>query len=515
MKLTGRPSLFHFATAILLFSTVTLGLLTSRFVGEKESALEVTLSQSNMRLVAQTLERAEQSVLQTDKPLYDYLSLPDLPAVLEHMASAQSSLPPQVKHLYLLELDGSVLFPSEHADSISRFFRRKIFPQLQMDRITPLNVNHLHAAVDFRYSLYSLLKFQIPGEARTFLLVQEYDISDPDKLFMPIVQDLLKNYQICIRDYENNVVFGTPIPTPRKYFVEQRFPNTFYKWLFQLSPRNTFEIEQEEANRRLFNGALLAFNLVLILSAWLMVFVSRREEIRLTRQKEEFIRNVSHEMKTPLALIKMFSELLLMGRGKDESTRDEYLGIINAETERMTLLINNVLDFANLERGLQRVSLEELHLDEVVLKHLEAFDFRLKKENMSLTVSVEPGLPCIRGDRNALALVLLNLLDNAIKYAGEKNRRVDVRLYSEEKWVVLSVRDYGIGILPQELPRIFDKFFRSDNIAVRKVRGSGIGLSLVKYLVDAQKGDIRVESAPGEGSTFLVRFPRIDALPAS
>jgi two-component system phosphate regulon sensor histidine kinase PhoR len=305
------------------------------------------------------------------------------------------------------------------------------------------------------------------------------------------------------------VIYGWSSQLSRKYFAEQRFPNVLYRWLLQYSPRNVSELVESERRRRVLNFSLVGISVVLIFSAWFLVYLSRREETRLSLQKEEFFRNVSHELKTPLALIKMFSEMLVLGRGRDESTRREYLEIIFSETERMTFLINNILDFSNLERGIQKFSLEPLDLGEIVTRHLEAFEVLMKKEKVSIRLSIAEKLPRIMGDRNALALVLLNLLDNAVKYGKAADRRIEVELSAADGTLELRVRDNGIGISPSEQNRVFEKFFRSGNIAVRRVRGSGIGLSLVRYIVTAHQGTVGVESTPGEGSTFTIAFPVI------
>jgi|GEM_PF-988773 len=500
--------LFVIATFILVFSTLTVGVLTTRYITEKEGILEISLIQSNIRLVNQTLENVEQQILKEDRRLYELTAIlgwEDLSRKLEEQSITRS---PLVKHLYLFDPRGKILFSDCDDRRHLRLIQQRIYPQLSRKRIPLQSIHHLHTSVNTVYYLFSILKFQAATQQMVYTLVMEFNLEDLDVFFDPYIQDLAKNYQICIQDYENNVIYGQPIENSRKYFAEQRFPNTFYRWIFQLSPRNALEIEQDERNRRALTVALIVINLVLILSAWFLVYMGRRRESRLTRQKEEFIRNVSHEMKTPLSLIKMFSEILILGRKRDEVTRQEYLGIIFAETERLTFLVNNVLDFSNLERGLQKFCFEEMDLAAMVHKHLEVFDYRIKKDNVRLQVQVEPDLPLIEGDPNALALVLLNLLDNAIKYSAEGRKDVHIRLFAEAEDVVLVVRDHGIGISPQDLPHIFEKFYRSNHLSVRRIRGSGIGLSLVRYIVDAHHGRIEVDSSPEQGTEFTIRFPR-------
>jgi two-component system phosphate regulon sensor histidine kinase PhoR len=500
--------LFAIATFILVFSTLTVGVLTTRYITEKEGILEISLMQSNIRLVNQTLDRIEQQIIKEDRKLYELtavLGWEDLSQKLQEQTMTKSTL---IRHLYLFDPRGKILFSNCDDRRRLRLIQQRIYPQLARKRIPLQSIHHLHTSVSAEYYLFSVLKFQAATEQMVYTLVMEFNLEDLNEFFEPYIQDLERNYQICIQDYENNIIFGQTIEDSRKYFAEQRFPNTFYRWIFQLSPRNAAEIEQDERNRRTLTVALIVINLILILSAWFLVYVGRKREVRLTRQKEEFIRNVSHEMKTPLSLIKMFSEILILGRSRDEVSRQEYLGIIFAETERLTFLVNNVLDFSNLERGLQKFCFEEMDMAAMVRKHLEVFDYRIKKDNVHLQMDVAESLPLIHGDPNALALVLLNLLDNAIKYSADGRKTVHISLFTEEEDVVLLVRDFGIGISDEDLPHIFEKFYRSNHLSVRRIRGSGIGLSLVRYIVNAHHGRIEVESTPGQGTTFTIRLPR-------
>lgn len=511
MRQILQNKLFAIASGLILFSTAAIGILLGRSVLERSSVLEDSLVQSNNRLVSQTLERIEAQILETDRGLYALLPESGPQDAIAKLTGPDFTLPPLIRGYYLCESTGRLLYPLANQSAAAGLFRQKVFPEIRLERIAPMGVYHLHTRINQENYLFSMLKFITGPEGKEFLLVQEFDLDNLDPFFDPFLTELRKTSYVCIRDYDNNVIHGVPFQVSRKYFVEERFPNTFYKWLFQLAPRNAAAIEQEAFNRRLLNLFLGLFILLLILSAWGLVYLSRREETKLTRQKEEFIRNVSHELRTPLSLIKMFSEILLMGRGRNEQTRQEYLSIIFAETERMGFLINNVLDFSNLEKGLQRFCFEEVALGGLVRQQLEVFDYRLKKEKVVLSLEEEKSLPLVRGDRNALAMILLNLLDNAIKYGAESERRVIIRLFAKEGKVCLQVQDNGIGIPVADQMRIFEKFYRSDSMAVRKIRGSGIGLSLVKYLVEAHGGTIRLESETGRGSTFGVCLP---ALPA-
>jgi two-component system phosphate regulon sensor histidine kinase PhoR len=226
---------------------------------------------------------------------------------------------------------------------------------------------------------------------------------------------------------------------------------------------------------------------------------------------------VSHELKTPLSLIRMFAELLATGKHKGEGAGREYAGIITRESDRLAHLIDNVLDFARLERGKASYNFAEGRMQEVVERALEVCRFRLEKEKIRLRLEIADDLPLVRMDEDAMTLVLLNLVDNAAKYGGsdggndgagdEAAGEVWVKLARVPGGVALSVRDRGSGISPEDQKRIFERFYRADNARVRNVRGSGIGLSLVKHIAESHGGRVEVESAPGQGSTFTVFVP--------
>jgi two-component system, OmpR family, phosphate regulon sensor histidine kinase PhoR len=237
-----------------------------------------------------------------------------------------------------------------------------------------------------------------------------------------------------------------------------------------------------------------------------VVFLAVRAERRASQLKSDFIANVSHELKTPLSLIRMFGELIATGKHKGEASAREYAGIITRESERLAHLIDNVLDFARLERGKASYSFAEGRLDEVVERALDVLRYRLDKEKMKLRTDLEEHLPAVRMDEDAMTLVLLNLVDNAVKYAGEGGEIV-VRLARAPGGVALSVRDRGPGISVEEQRRIFERFYRATNARARNVRGSGIGLSLVKHIAEAHGGRVYVTSTAGQGSTFTVFVP--------
>lgn len=254
-------------------------------------------------------------------------------------------------------------------------------------------------------------------------------------------------------------------------------------------------------------------SLIIVLGAmWLHAKAAERE-MALAELKANFVADVSHELKTPLAMIHMFAETLQSGRVTSEEKRQEYYAIILRESTRLTQLINNILDFARIEAGRHQFDLQPTDIAEVVRETYEAYLPELERNGFEHHLSIEEDLPPINADRNALVQVLINLFTNAIKYSKDEfylavELEADTR--RNHRGVVLSVHDRGIGVRPEERARLFDGFYRSADTQVRQTRGTGLGLALVKNIVEAHQGTLDVESRLVKGSSFRIFLPASD-----
>ncbi len=233
-------------------------------------------------------------------------------------------------------------------------------------------------------------------------------------------------------------------------------------------------------------------------------FVGR--QMRLTRLKNDLIATVSHELKTPLASMRMLVDTLLEGRYRDDKQVHEYLQLIARENVRLSRLIDNFLTFSRMERNKKSFDFREVQVQDIVSGAVEAVQDRFAAPGCRLEVHVESGLPAVVGDRDGLTTVLLNLLDNAYKYTGD-DKHVRVRGCAEDGQVVLEVADNGIGIPRRAMRRIFERFYQVDQSLSRKAGGCGLGLSIVQFIVTAHGGVVSVTSEPGKGSKFAVRLP--------
>jgi signal transduction histidine kinase len=255
----------------------------------------------------------------------------------------------------------------------------------------------------------------------------------------------------------------------------------------------------------MFTGAfavLLAVIVVGIVLTWRLM----RRETEMAQLKSDFVANVSHDLKTPLSVIRMFGETLELGRIPDEARRREYYRVITRESERLSRLIDNVLDFSRIEGGRRRYERLPTAVEPLLRDTLEAFAYPLEQQGFKVEVAVAPDLPEVPLDADAIGQALANLIDNAIKYAGEE-RVVLVDARREGDRLALSVSDRGLGIPPAEHGRIFEKFYRVGQSETQGRRGSGVGLALVRHIVEAHGGTVTVESAPGQGSRFTLWLP--------
>ena len=222
--------------------------------------------------------------------------------------------------------------------------------------------------------------------------------------------------------------------------------------------------------------------------------------------KSEFVSSVSHELKTPLALIRMFGETLESGLVSDEAKRQEFYHIITKESERLTHLIDNVLNFSKMETGSEQYRFEEDDIVQVVRGTLEAYRFHIRDLGFEMVTQLPDDPIVMMIDKDAISQALLNLLNNAAKYSDEQ-KFIRVELTKNVDWVLISVEDRGVGIPQEELGKIFEKFYRSSTTRTKETTGSGLGLTLVKHIVEAHAGSVEVSSTVGGGSRFVIRLP--------
>jgi signal transduction histidine kinase len=230
------------------------------------------------------------------------------------------------------------------------------------------------------------------------------------------------------------------------------------------------------------------------------------KEMAVAKLKSDFVSNVSHELRTPLALIRLYAETLELGRITTQDKKEQYYKIIRKESERLTSLINNILDFSRIEAGRKEYEFRETDIAELVRNTLDSYRYQVEQQGFQLEESIESNLPKVYVDREAIARALVNLVNNALKYSNHE-KFLGVKLYKDKSLVKLEVVDRGIGIERRDQSKIFEKFYRAGDPLVHNTKGSGLGLSLVRHISQAHGGDIEVESTPGRGSRFILSLP--------
>ncbi len=271
------------------------------------------------------------------------------------------------------------------------------------------------------------------------------------------------------------------------------------------APAGPVDIEMDEGSR-CFNVRLVPledegrFHLLLFLQ-------DITEEKRLETIKKDFVANVSHELRTPLAAIKGYSETLLDGGIDEERTHRDFLRVIDRHATRMSRIIDDLLILSRLESDQMAIVRTEVDLRELLCSTEKSFKKQAKDKGIGITAEIPEDLPKVRGDRDRLEQVVVNLLDNAIKYTPSGGS-VRVRARSAPGKgggggsVSVDVEDTGIGIPEDDIPRIFERFYRVDKARSRELGGTGLGLAIVKHIVQGHNGRLHVKSTPGEGSTF-------------
>jgi len=258
------------------------------------------------------------------------------------------------------------------------------------------------------------------------------------------------------------------------------------------------------------NIAVSALLTLVLMGGIFLALKTAVREMKLSQMKADFVSNVSHELRTPLASIRVFGEFMKLGRVKDQEKIQEYGNYIETESSRLTGLINNILDFSRIESGRKTYECERADLGAIVCDTLRTCEVQLKQNgfNVEIEKPLKP-LSHVEIDTEAISQAFLNLVDNAVKYSGE-SKEINVKLGQKDKQVFVSVADYGVGIPREEQNKIFDKFYRVSTGLVHDVKGSGLGLSLVKHIIESHRGKVTIESEVGKGSTFTIYLPAIE-----
>ncbi|WP_445665553.1 sensor histidine kinase [Fodinibius sp. AD559] len=344
---------------------------------------------------------------------------------------------------------------------------------------------------------------------------------------MPFNQDFLRNsylpkvltqkfgaeehpgMNVWLRDWTNNEIIASSNPNisydREQIQFAQNFPDFFDYWKVEVSftDKSTIAASNTSLIRNLI---VLGAAMLLLLGALVFMFRSAQKERALAERQTDFLANVTHELKTPLSVMQAAGENLADGRVQDQQRLKNYGNHIFSEAVRLRKMIDKLLDVAKTNAGESLVEPQPTDIGEVVESYLDKHQKFFRNKDVILDINIDENLPAVNIDQNSLETIISNLVDNAIKYSTDE-KYLGIRVSNQNDHVKLCIEDHGIGIAKKNISNIFTKFFRVEDSLTAKTKGHGLGLSIVKNLVELNSGSIDVESNPGDGSTFIITFP--------
>jgi len=324
----------------------------------------------------------------------------------------------------------------------------------------------------------------------------------------PRIQEISQDkFNISIyRKGDNALIFNTDRndnPPEAEVFKDMwLFPD--YYAAIEMKGMEIADLIRNKSRQNIFY--ILLVDIMLIVGI-VLVFKSIKKQIHLAQLKSDFVSNISHDIRTPLSLIYMYAESLKMGRVRSREKEKEYLEVLLKETRRLSGIVNKILNFSQIEKGKREYNFERINLNEIVKEVLSTYSYHLKNKDFNYDIDLDSEILTIMADKEAVTDAVVNLIDNSIKYSLEK-KYIEIKTGKSSDYIYLEVRDKGKGISEKELKHIFDQFYRVTSTDITpETKGSGLGLSIVKHIMDAHKGIIKVFSKKGKGSRFILYFP--------
>jgi len=390
--------------------------------------------------------------------------------------------------------------------------RQNIIPELRGRRAlsTYRSIPHqYHKTINERTFLLSAVQIPDSSETRPVGLLgakvrEQY-------LIEHVIPDVLENSQfrnasnVAISHLSGKILLGkrnaSEDPTTATEFFEDNFP----PWKIEIFRSEGEALGALGIKRNFYFWTILTLVIVLISGS---VLISRTiaHEMAVLKLKSDFVSSVSHEFKSPLTSIKALAERLRDGKVKDSDRMNQYFSVITQDVDRLTRLVRNILDFSKIEEGKKEYEFVETDVVQLVTQQIEFFKRSESAKGLEIRIRISEDIPHLDVDKEAFSQALNNLLDNAVKFSSDR-KEIEVNLKKDDTSVFIEVRDWGIGIPPPDLDKIFDKFYQGRNTLQQSVKGTGLGLTLVKHTVEAHGGRIAVVSHVGEGSIFSIILP--------
>ena len=475
-----------------------------------EKLREQSVVEATLLLANEKADRLDKRIIEQDnavRSLVDVSEREDFGAKWLESAAIQT---PTVRAVLLIDIslaERDVVAVASRAPGLEneRFRRLLVHSMLNDMKLgAPSDeLRHLHKT--YRGQSYLVSHWEVDHDDRRYLVVVWHDVPRiVHDLFPQLYADAQDAQQsrVNVVDGEGRIVFGPPL-SRGGLTLGRQFETTLYKWTLNVTMTSAEELAAAVARRRVLEMTLVGLSGIVVIAGMIVILVAAARERKLSNLKSDFVANVSHELKTPLSLVRMFGELLQSGRADTEDKRRQYLQIIVSESERLAALIENVLDFAKVERGQAAYDFAEGSLPDVVARAVEACRVRAERDAVQLELDVSGDLPSVWLDERAIEIAIINLVDNALKYAPD-GKRVTIAIARRGAELEVRVADQGAGIAPEDRKRIFERFVRGKAAAGKQVRGSGIGLALVKHIAEAHGGSVWVEDGTPRGSVFFL-----------
>ena len=298
----------------------------------------------------------------------------------------------------------------------------------------------------------------------------------------------------------------------KEYLENRNFDDVSEKMNWGINHEDLFTDSEKANNILVISDRIIKTNVVLFSNeknekiGAIIVFQDVTEQERLDRMRKEFVANVSHELKTPLTTIKSYTETLLDGAMENKEYTINFLKVIDSETERMTRLVKDLLQLSKLDYDNIQWNMKKISIYKIVNECVYRMNISAKQKSQVLEFNSDLDIPEIMGDKDRIEQVIVNILSNAIKYTPEKGK-ILVNLCLAEDEIIVKVSDNGIGIPKEDLPRLFERFYRVDKARSRMLGGTGLGLSIARQIVDAHKGEIKIQSEYGQGTEVFISLP--------
>jgi two-component system phosphate regulon sensor histidine kinase PhoR len=469
----------------------------------EQSVVEATLLLANEKA-----DRLDKRIIEQDNAVRSIVDVTERSEFGAKWIESAAIQTPTVRAVFLLDLSspGSEVVavasraPGPENERFRRLLVHFMLPDLKTAVPPYVELRHLHRA--YGGQTYLLSYWQEEQAGRRYLVVVWHDVPRIVHEIFPALYSDAQQSRINVVDADGRVVYGPPL-VRGGLTLGRQFETTLYKWTVNVTMTSGEELVAAVQRRRVLEMVLVGLSSLVVVSGLIVVVLAAARERRLSNLKSDFVANVSHELKTPLSLVRMFGELLQSGRVETEEKRRQYLSIIVSESERLAALIENVLDFAKVERGKQAYEFTDGQLGEVVARAVDACRTRAEREGVELELQIDSDLGPVRLDERAIEIAVFNLIDNALKYAAE-GKSVSVTVRRAQGSLEIRVTDRGPGIPPDDRKRIFERFERGRTATGKHVRGSGIGLALVKHIAEAHGGRVTIEDASPRGSTFVI-----------